>query len=162
MDHDLRHQMHVDLIEAYNRVAGSCWSQRQAYERMVKQPAKRYYVTPKRAYLVIAKMMKGDFEKVNFMLPARRRMFYSLYDVVLKLTEKPAFIGKSLWYIMPYAVTTPAPEFFIGWEEAKRVRRWLKHGIIRDDGSVDKSRVGFILNAEAKRKKKIEDNGCRT
>ena len=88
-DYSLRRQMYEDLMEAYKKVAPHCWTQQQAYERMVKQPAPRYYVTAKQAYQIIARMVKGDFERVNMMLPLRRRMYYTLFDEFVSLCEKP-------------------------------------------------------------------------
>ena len=133
--------MYHDLIEAYKAVAPHCWTQSEAYERMVKQPAPRYYVTPKQAYQVIAKMVKGDFEMVNMMLPLRRKMYYALYDEFVSLCEKPMFYGKSVWFIMQHAVSRPAAEFYISAERAKHIRCWLKTGVIDDEGRIVESRL---------------------
>ena len=140
-DYSLRKQMYHDLIEAYKAVAPHCWTQGEAYERMVKQPAPRYYVTPKQAYQVIAKMVKGDFEMVNMMLPLRRKMYYALYDEFVSLCEKPMFYGKSVWFIMQHAVSRPAAEFYISAERAKHIRCWLKTGVIDDEGRIVESRL---------------------
>ena len=140
-DYSLRRQLYKDLIDAYKAVAPTCWSQQQAYERMVKQPAPRYYVTAKQAYQVIARMVKGDFEYVNMMLPLRRKMYYALYDEFVSLCEKPMFYGKSVWFIIQHAVARPAAEFYISPDRAKHLRSWLKSGVIDNEGKIDQSRL---------------------
>lgn len=144
-------------MDAYKRVAPTCWTQGEAYERMVKEPAPRYYVTAKQAYQVIAKMVKGDFEMVNMMLPLRRRMYYSLYDEFVSLCEKPIFFNKSVWFIIQHAVARPAPQFFISPERAKHIRCWLKSGVLDDNGKIVQSRLpSYIRTREYHRKKREE------
>jgi hypothetical protein len=139
-DYSIRKQMQDDLIAAYKRVCGHCYTQQQAYERTVKEPAPRYYVSVKRAYQTLLPMMRGDFDRVNLMEPNSRRMYYSLFRKVVELNETK-YPNKSLWFIVPFALTSPAPEFFIGWKQCKRIRMWIKNGIILPDGRVDLSRA---------------------
>lgn len=156
-DYSLRRQLYRDLIEAYKAVAPTCWTQSEAYERMVKQPAPRYYVTAKQAYQVIAKMVKGDFEMVNMMLPLRRKMYYALYDEFVSLCEKPMFYNKSVWFIMQHAVARPAAEFYISAERAKHIRCWLKRGVIDDEGRIVESRLpSYTRTREYQRNKRKE------
>jgi hypothetical protein len=61
-------------------------------------------------------------------------MYGELFDVVMRLTENREFIGKSLWYIMPFAVTQPASEFFISPHSLYCIRQGIKMGRINDDG----------------------------
>lgn len=135
-DYDISKQFQDDLIKAYNAVAPHCWSQSEAYEKAVKQPAPRYYITPRQAAQIISPMVRGDFEKVNMMLPNKRRMYYSLFQKVIELSEKRCFIGKSLTYIMQYAVSQPAPEFFVTGYTVEQVRRYIKKGYLDDEGKV--------------------------
>lgn len=156
-DYSIRKQMYQDLMTAYKRVAPSCWTQYEAYCRMVKEPAPRYYVTAKQAYQVIARMVRGDFERVNMMLPLRRRMYYTLYDEFVALCEKPSFYNKSVWFIIQHAVERPAPEFFISPERAKHLRCWLKAGVIDNEGKVDQERLpSYIRTKEYQRRKRQE------
>jgi len=140
-DFSITHQMHLDLVEAYKQVAGACWTQRQAYERMVLQPAPRFYVTPKQAYQIIAPMVRGDFNSVNLMMPMRRKMYYELYGVVINMIEQKAFIGKSLWHIMQYAVLQPASRFYITPDRARIIRYWVKNGVFDDEGHIRAERL---------------------
>lgn len=144
-------QMHIDLIEAYKKASAKAWTQQEAYEKTVIQPAPRYYVSVKQAYQVLARMMRGDFELVDNMLPTKKEMYYSLFETVIRLSEKRAFIGKSLWSIMPYAINSPAPRFFISPERAKHIRCWLKNGVIREDGSIDETRLVSYKNTREKK-----------
>lgn len=156
-DYSITRQMQIDLIQAYKNVHHTSWSQREAYEKTVKQPAPRYYVSPKQAYQIIAPMMRGDFEKVNLMMPTRRKMYYSLFRVVVKLSEKREFCNKSLWYIMPFAVTSPAPEFFICEERARHIREWLGNGNIREDGSINEEKIKSYATNRARRQQRRKE-----
>ena len=124
---------------------------------MVKLPAPRYYVTAKQAYQVIAYMAKGDFERVNMMLPLRRRMYYTLFDEFVSLCEKPSFYNKSVWFIVQHAVERPAPEFFVSAERAKHLRCWLKSGVIDDSGKVVESRLPSYERTRIYQRKKREE-----
>lgn len=153
-NYDISKQMQDDLIEAYKIAAKKAWTHKDACKLAAKMPAPRYYVSPKQAYQIIAEMIKGNFGKVDIMLRNRKRMYYSLYDTVLQLSEKRAFAGKSLWYIMPFAVTSPAPEFFISGSSVSRIRRWIRTGVIDDTG-----KTSYELSE--KQKKRIREEKIR-
>ena len=139
-------QMQDDLIKAYNKVAPLSWTQKEAYEKAVKLPAPRYYITPKQALQVLSPMVKGNFEMVNMMLPNRKRMYYSLLEKVFELSEKRAFAGKSLSYIVQFAVASPAPEFFVSSEKLHRIRWLIKSGQLDEEGR--EHHPGKIVNYE--------------
>jgi hypothetical protein len=150
-NYDISHQLHVDLIEAYKRVSPHCWTQHEAYERMVKEPAPRYYVSAKQAYQVIAPMTKGDFDLVNLMIPMRRRMYYSIFETFMRMSEQRQFVGKSLYYIMQFVVLSQAPEFFITPGRAKQIRIFIKNGRLRSDGRPNKDYVPKKQNRTKKK-----------
>lgn len=133
-NYDISKQMQDDLIKAYCKACDGSWTMYDACAKAVKMPAPRFYVSPKQAYQVISPMVKGDLEMVNLLNPLRRKMYRELFDVVMRLTEKREFIGKSLWYIMPFAVTQPASEFFISPHSLYCIRQGIKMGRINDDG----------------------------
>lgn len=110
------------------------WTQEEAYKKAVKQPAPRYYVSARQAAQIISPMLRGDFERVNMMHPNRKRLYYSIFDKVIELSEKRAFIGKPLLYIVRFAVTSPAPEFFVSHHAIAKVRSFLKNGHFDDSG----------------------------
>ena len=57
-----------------------------------------------------------------------------LFDKVIELSEKRAFIGKSLQYIVQFAVSCPAPEFFTSHHTMDKVRDFLKNNHYDDEG----------------------------
>lgn len=153
-NYDTTKQMQQDLIAAYKRVCGDCWTQHQAYERMVNEPAPRYYVSPRQASQIIARMVKGDFSRVEMMLPLRREMYYSLFKVVQELSEKREFIGKSLSYIMKFAVMQPAPKFYISPLRASMIRSFIRKGVFDENGKViDEKLPSYVTTRENNRKK---------
>jgi hypothetical protein len=133
-DYDISKQYQDDMISAYNKVAPTCLMQMDAYRKAVKQPAPRYYGSARQAAQVLAPMMRGNFERVDMMIPNRRRMYYSLFEKVLEMSEKRAFVGKPLSYIVAFAVSSPAPEFFTTPESFRVLRSWLKNNHFDDSG----------------------------
>ena len=154
---DISKQMQHDLIEAYKQVCPTCWSQQQAYERMVMQPAPRYYISPKQACSVISKMMRGDFEVVDVMMPLRKEMYYALFNEVIRLSEKRDFIGKSLSYIMKHAVAQPAPRFYIGPTRAKIIRGFIRNGVFDEEGRVRDDKLPSYVNTRENKRKRVEE-----
>lgn len=165
-DYDITRQFQDDLIKAYNKVAPLSWSQEEANKKAVKQPAPRYYVSAKQAAQIISPMVHGDFEYVNQMRPNKKRMYYSIYEKVIELSEKRAFVGKPLSYITQFAVASPAPEFFCGHRKVDEVRSYIKNGHLDDEGRVVnvKSRERCYEKLKAKRariKAVLEELGLR-
>lgn len=151
-DYSITKQMQEDLIEAYKRVAPTSWTQEDAYIKTVKQPAKRYYVSGKQAAEKISRMIRGDFEIVDLMGANKRRMYYSLFEKVMELSEKPAFAGKSLCFVCAFAVLEPAPEFFISPSSVERIRLCIKRGLVDDTGRTTPS--GSYIRSYEKLKEK--------
>ena len=156
--YDISKQFQDDLIRAYNAVAPHCWFQEDAYRKAVKQPAPRYYVSANQARQILAPMVRGDFSRVDMMLPNRRRMYYSLFEKVVELSEKRAFVGKSLSYIVQFAVTCPAPEFFTSHHSIDKVRDFLRNGHFDDDGRVQNVPSREVRYEKVKRKRERERN----
>lgn len=154
-DYHISKQFQDDLIKAYNKVAQSSWSQNDAYKKAVKLPAPRYYVSARQASQVIAPMVRGDFERVNMMHPNRRRLYYSLFEKVIELSEKRAFIGKPLTYIVRFAVSSPAPEFFVSPYAVAKVREYLKKGYFDEEGKM-KQPPYLVRSYERLKKKRAE------
>lgn len=161
-NYEISRQMQIDLIEAYKRVSPHCWHQHEAYERMVKEPAPRFYVKPKHAATHISRMVMGDFSVVNSLSARKRDLYHALYKVVARLSEKREFIGKSLTYIMQFAVLEPAPEFFISPERARHLREFIKHGIIKEDGSIDDTKLPSFARTREKKRKHFRETGSWT
>ena len=120
--------MRTALMKAYNEVYRFCWTQQEAWEKAVRQPAPRYYVSPKQAYLVLLPMARGERSHLDRMTPTKRRMYETLFSEVMDAAQTREFMGKSLWYICQYIVHRPAPEFFIDTESMRKTFRKLKSG----------------------------------
>ena len=114
------------LMAVYRDVAPKCFSQRDAWEQTIKHPAPRYYVSPKQAYQRLLPLLDGDTSGLDAMKPERRRMYMSIFEKVMEASQRREFAGKSLWYIIPWVVSQPAPEFFIGAESIRKTFRYVK------------------------------------
>lgn len=112
-NYDLIARQREDLMMAYRDVAPRCHSQREAWIKVAAHPAPRYYVSPKQAFEKLRKMVMGDTSTVDVMSEPRRRMYYSLFNRLQELSQRKAFIGKSLYFMCTFLVGEPAPEFFL-------------------------------------------------
>ena len=73
------------------------------------------------------------------------------------MTERTEYYGKSLSYIMKFAVLRPAPKFFISPTRAKIIRNSVRNGVYDEDGKViDAKQPSYITCRERKRKKMEE------
>lgn len=120
---DINRQLRRDILRVYREVAPHCWYQRDAWEKTVMHPAPRFYVTPKQAYQKVLPMLDGDFSEIDCMNPRRQRLYACLYQRVLEASEQVQFAGKSLWFMMPFIVSQPAPEFFLSTEQLRQIFR---------------------------------------
>lgn len=119
--------MRQDMMKVYKEVYSSCWSQREAWEKTIRHPAPRFYISPKQAYEVLRPMFfYGDFSALGKMKPTRQRLYQALYEVVKSLSYKRDYIGMSLHKIVNHAISQPAPEFFVDWEAMRKIFRWQK------------------------------------
>lgn len=161
-DYSINKQLQDDIIRAYTKVCGTSWTSKEAFEKVSKMPAPRYYVSAKHAFQVISRMVKNDFEQVDAMRPNRRRMYYSLFENVLQLSEQRDFIGRSLWHIMKFAVISPAPEFFLSPKRLERIRILIKQQLIDNDGRYlpTKSSIRSYQRLSEKRNKLKKKTQC--
>lgn len=111
-----RKQMMNDLMQVYREVVINCpdgTTQTEVYEQVVRHPAPRFYIDPRRAHAVISPMMRGDYSVLEKLNPLKRQMYHDLYDVVMRLSQKKGFWRKKLYFILREAVLEPAPRFYI-------------------------------------------------
>ena len=120
-----REAMYEELMKVYCEVCRvyECRSQTEAFEHTVSHPASRFFVDTRRAYQNIYPMLRGDFSRIEKMKPLRQEMYRALFDVVMRLSQKRQFWGKSPFYIVKFAVLEPAPRFYIGVEKMRKVFR---------------------------------------
>lgn len=112
----LREEMSRDLLKVYREECRnySGYLQTEIFKLTVNHPAPRFYVDARRAHQHISPLLRGDRSKLDKMKPLRREMYEDLFDVVMRLSQKKKFWGKSLYSILRQAVMEPAPRFYIG------------------------------------------------
>lgn len=122
----LKEMMRHDLMKVYRDVCGSyeCETNKEAFERVVVHPAPRYYVDPRWAHQVISPMMRGDRSRLERMSPLMREMYEELFGTVLRLAQMERYWGRSLHYILRFAVAEPAPRFYIS--AARMAQIWRR------------------------------------
>ena len=120
-----REAMYEELMKVYCKVLREfdVRTQTEAFERTVRHPASRFFIETRRAYQNIYPMLRGDFSRIEKMKPLRQEMYRALYDVVMRLSQKRQFWGKSPYYIVKFAILEPAPRFYIGVEKMRKVFR---------------------------------------
>ena len=117
--------MYDELMKVYCKVLREfdVRTQTEAFERTVRHPASRFFIETRRAYQNIYPMLRVDFSRIEKMKPLRQEMYRALYDVVMRLSQKRQFWGKSPYYIVKFAILEPAPRFYIGVEKMRKVFR---------------------------------------
>ena len=128
LNYDISVQFRKDLMAAYDKIAPTALTQKQAYQLAVKQPAPRYYLTHKQAYQHVMRMYKGDYSLVEKMRPNKKRQYLALFNTSINLWKKRGFRKKSLWHVMQFAVLEPAPEFFVGWRDMQKIFQFVQTG----------------------------------
>lgn len=109
---DVTQQKYHDILVAYNRIAPECRQQADVWKRLAEEPAPRFYISHFQAYQRMLQMYKGD-RTINNLSPYRRRLFEALYDKCLELSQKREYCKLSLYQLTSFAITQPAPSFFI-------------------------------------------------
>lgn len=81
----------------------------ELFTRAAKSPASRFWVSEKRALIVVSRMLKGD--RILSMNPKKREMFFEISRRVKShLKDEP---GITLTEAIFRAVNSPAPEFYL-------------------------------------------------
>ena len=121
-----REEMRRDLMRVYGEVYRNLpmgTTQTEVYELVVQQPARRFYVDPRRAHLIISGMTRGDMSGLRQLSPLKQQMYRDLYEKVMEMSQRKGFWGKRLFFILREAVLEPAPRFYIS---AKRMEQIWK------------------------------------
>lgn len=121
----LKEQMKDDLMRVYREVCSqySCRHQEEVYEQSVLHEAPRFYVDARWASQRIAPLTRGDRSALEHMNPLTRMMYEELFGVVQRLYQEEKYWGKSLSYVLRYAVQEPASRFFISKERMGQIWR---------------------------------------
>jgi len=117
--------MYDELMKVYCKILREfdVRTQTEAFERTVRHPASRFFIDTRRAYQNIYPMLRGDYSRLEKMKPLRQEMYKALFDVVMRLSQKRQFWGKSPYYIVKFAILEPAPRFYIDVETMRKIFR---------------------------------------
>ena len=120
-----RESMYDELMKVYCKILREfdVRTQTEAFERTVRHAASRFYIDTRRAYQNIYPMLRGDYSRLEKMKPLRQEMYKALFDVVMRLSQKRQFWGKSPYYIVKFAILEPAPRFYIDVETMRKIFR---------------------------------------
>lgn len=83
-------------------------------KEVVKHPAKRFYVSSRRAHEIIVRIRNGEDVKLS---PERERMFHCIMELVEEQEAK--YNDKPLKHIIEDIIDQPAPEFYLKPSSAK-------------------------------------------
>lgn len=105
------HERNKDLMRAYNEeIAGRKHIYLpDVFKVVVKKPSARFWVSERRAAIVISRLLNGD--KLEDMRPLKRKMFKEIYRRAMKL--KRNYPQLTLLQIAEHVVQQPAPEFYL-------------------------------------------------
>ena len=127
-DHELQVKMRKDLFAAYRDVCSKpCPTQKVAWLRTVKHPAKRFYILEGIACKHVVPMLRGDFTLIEqSKRPQKKRMYYDIYNICLELMQTKEWHDKPASSVIKQAITMPAPEFYMSWLTFKRIFEYCK------------------------------------
>lgn len=119
-------EMRRDLMRVYRKVSSEvcCKNQYDAYRQVVQHEAPRFYVDARWAHQRISPMMRGDFSVLEKSSAMVRQMYYDLFDVVVRLSQKEKFRHAKLMRIVTEAIKEPAPRFYISEERMRQI--WVE------------------------------------
>lgn len=107
------YQMKTDeMMAVYREVAPECFTQKQAFNKVVKHKASRFYVLPHAVYCALKGAFYGTGE-IKTKAPSAKRMYLELYKRLLDMSRDPFHEGESLRELCSKVVLQPAPEFYI-------------------------------------------------
>lgn len=100
-----------DLYDAYRDViSNTCGSVslEEILKRTVRHPARKFYISVRRASDLVGAVERGDEIKVS---PERRRM---IDDIIIRVNhERDKYPDKCLRFILEEVIDSPAPEFYL-------------------------------------------------
>lgn len=115
---DLKKQRDCDLYDVYRRglQEGRFDTVRAAADYVRKQSAPRFYISAREACRLVARIEAGKPLRIN---PTSLRRIFVIYarfrDYMRRYPESPKCEA------FENIVCEPAPEFYIGWEMAKKI-----------------------------------------
>jgi hypothetical protein len=121
-----------DLMKAYDNYIANCShiEMQTVYQTVVNMPAPRFYVSEKRASIVVSELLKGH--------PCRNKlkneMFTEICRRVMELKKSNPTLG--ITELCAIVVQQPAPKFYMAAASAKMLiirtrKKWIKEKLKR-------------------------------
>lgn len=101
-----------DLMRAYDEYLTSCDYIRmpEVYNTIVNMPSARFWVSDKRAEVVVSAIMRGE-NVLQGMWSLKREMYEEIYRRVIALREKKPYLSTAK--LCAIVVCEPAPKFYL-------------------------------------------------
>ena len=109
----------MNLLEEYRRqiaASGSPILLDRVLSATVNSPARRFWVSGRRAAFIGSKMMRG--EQLRGMKRNKRLMYMEIYRRVLLMRDDPRYADESLLWLVSMIVEQQAPCFYLTPESA--------------------------------------------
>ena len=109
----------MNLLEEYRRqiaASGSPILLDRVLSATVNSPARRFWVSGRRAAFIVSKMMRG--EQLRGMKRNKRLMYMEIYRRVLLMRDDPRYADESLLWLVSMIVEQQAPCFYLTPESA--------------------------------------------
>lgn len=126
---EFKRERNDDLMRAYTRQIADMRhiSSADLYFKVVNTPSERFWVSPRRAAVVISSIIKG--KSLDDMGAMKKEMFLEIYKRVLALKQEAPRAG--IYELCKVIVEQSAPKFYLTPESAKvivcRIRKqWFK------------------------------------
>jgi hypothetical protein len=120
-DEDLYERKIEEMISVYRKVAPECWTQKQAFERVVNHPASGFFILPQTACNVVRNMYWGRSDHIRRRSGNQARMYEEIYRRIMEKSQKPEYSGMSLVGLCTIVVDEPAPEFYMSVDSFRNV-----------------------------------------
>lgn len=120
----------VDLMRAYRKYLSSCRyiNMSDVYENIVNMPASRFWVSEKRAFLVVSAILANKEDELSGMNPLKKEMFIEIANRIRQLqkTQSSAHLSE----LCSEVILQPAPKFYMSRASAKSIiqqyKKWKK------------------------------------
>lgn len=118
-----------DLCKVYRAYLDACTyvCMEDVWQHLSEWPARRFYVSERRAYKVVQRLLHGG-RPLRGMHEQKREMFLEIYFKAMELRGR--YPARSLLSIVREVVNSPAPKFYLGASSIKKiVRERFKEGV---------------------------------
>ena len=120
-------ERNVELFERYYEVRKKepQLTQKEAIMKAIKSPTTRYWVSLNEVYREILNIVHGR-ELSARIKSIRRKQIEDIYRNYLQLADKPTFKDCSVFFIVQFAISSQAPEFYLSFARAREIIRMIK------------------------------------